>query len=196
MLTQPASAQTAQTDAMPPTAPDFQKRQPQSETNAIPVESKTGQDPLIKPPDLPARPPLIPIPSFGNVDQPSAESQSSTAPAHKRSLAWRARAHKLKQSSSAPQKVLTAGYDEAIMTLLSSIAQANLRVDTLNSKAGELLAVPVDPASAHKYIFVFSEMPPGTVTIKASAWSTNKNSSAVIDSVFQAIDRASIRRQP
>src|SRR5688500_6353458 len=104
MLTQSASAQTAQTEAMPPTAPDLQKRQPQSETDGILVESKAGQDPSIKAPDLHARPSLIPIPSCGNVDQPVAESQSSTAPAHKRSLAWRARAHKLKQSSSAPQK--------------------------------------------------------------------------------------------
>lgn len=136
--------------------------------------------PLVLPPDVPPRPPL-PI----RVDPATvAASAPDVVPSHKPPLAWRARAHKLRLSNSAPQVVLQANYDNAVMQLIGAIGQAGLRVDTLNSKAGELLAVPLDVRASQKYVFVFAEMPPNTVTIKATPWSQTKTSAATLDFVF------------
>jgi hypothetical protein len=160
----PAIAQQAADDAMPPTAP------------AIPVT------PTVSPPEVPARPPLIAVPQSAPV--PAALPLNAPV---KESLAWRARAHKLRVTNGGLQQQISATYDAAIMTLISALSQSGLRVQTLNSKAGELLAMPVDTRSTQKYVFVVTEMPPGTVTIKATPWSQSKTAAVTLESVFQAL---------
>jgi hypothetical protein len=97
----------------------------------------------------------------------------------------------LRLSNTAQRVQLQCGYDAAIMGLVSLLPQVGLRVQTLNSKAGELLAVPIEPVSSQRFIFTFAEMPPGTVTIKAAPWSQDKAASAQIDAIFQSLTRGS-----
>jgi len=137
--------------------------------------------PVVLPPDVPPRPPLIAVPPT------VADMNVSTQPMQKESLAWRARAHKLRLSNTAAQQILSTNYDAAIMTLIGALSQCGLRVQTLNSKAGELLAVPIDVKTTQKYIFVIAEMPPGTVTIKATSWSQTNNAAALIDTILQSL---------
>lgn len=138
--------------------------------------------PVVMPPDVPPRPPLVAIPP----GTPIPAGLPNNSPIRE-SLAWRAKAHKLRISPAASQQTLNTNYDAAIMTLISALSQSGLRVHTLNSKAGELLAVPVDTRSTQRYVFVVSEMPPGTVTIKGTAWSQSKTSAATLDAVFQSL---------
>lgn len=169
LLAPPALCQEPfETEEMPPLAPQI-----------VPVI------PTVLPPEVPPRPPLIPVQSA---------SSSAPAPLQKQPLAWRARAHRLKQSAAPQQKILHTTYDAAIMMLISALSPAGLRVEVLNSKSGELLAVPVEQRSSQKYIFVFSEMPPGVVTVKAAAWSASKSSSSMIDSVLQTMEQAGSSR--
>lgn len=163
-----ARAQDAGLDQMPPVAP---------------TPSVVPTTPFVMPPDVPPRPPL----QIRTVATSAPISDASAPAQHKPPLAWRARAHKLRQSNSAAQVVLQTNYDNAIMQLIAALGQAGLRVDTLNSKAGELLAVPLDSRISQRYVFVFAEMPPNTVTIKVAAWSQTKTSAATIDTVLNAL---------
>lgn len=149
------------------------------------------QSTTVFPPDVPPRPPLIAIPK----EITEASEPTFAQSPHKPPLSWRARAHKLKLARNAQQITLESNYDAAIMSLIGSLSQSGLRIDTLNSKAGEVLALPADNRTNHKFIFVLSEMPPGTVTIKGAAWTQSKASSTVIDSVFQAVQQQTTLRR-
>lgn len=162
-------------DVYPPVAPEFRKSE---EAAPLPVT------PSVLPPDLPPRPPLVPVRALPNSQQPIGKAE---LPPHKPSLAWRAKAHALKQSKTAPQQMLNCNYDSAIMALISCLSRCGLRVETLNAKAGELLACHVDAAATQRYVFVFAEMPPGVVTIKGMPLKPSKQHESVIHAVFQGL---------
>lgn len=138
--------------------------------------------PVVLPPEVPPRPPLVAIPVSASTPSAVASQLSAKEP-----LAWRARAHQLRLSNTAQQQQFATNYDSAIMTLLSALSQSGMRVQTLNSKAGEILAVPIDGKSAPKLVFVLAEMPPGTVTIKAAATGNSKTAPMNIDAIFRAM---------
>jgi hypothetical protein len=147
-----------------------------------PIETGTGlpTTTLVLPPQVPPRPPLIAIPNNELVPIQLNSPQ-------KESLAWRACAHRLRSSNSAQQQTLASTYDAAVMNLISALSASGLRVQTLNSKAGELLAVPTDGRSAQKYVFVVSEMPPGTVTIKGTTLLPTKQQNVILNSIFETL---------
>jgi hypothetical protein len=138
--------------------------------------------PVVLPPEVPPRPPLVAVPQSPNIGMPMPAPTPG-----KESLAWRARAHQLRLSNNAQQQQIAATYDAAIMTLISALSQSGMRVQTLNSKAGEVLAVPLDGRPSPKLVFVVAEMPPGTVTIKGAAVGNSKTAPASIDAVFRAM---------
>jgi hypothetical protein len=103
-------------------------------------------------------------------------------------LSWRSRALDLNSDSQAPCRVLAGSCDEATLNLLSALPQFNLKVGVLNSAAGELLAVSVDPNNSQKIVFTINEMPEGTVTIKAAAFPSTKQGATLVQTLLQSLN--------
>ncbi len=193
-LSLPAHGQLPAEDGIPPPAPDFRSSDSFDASNSGPTALERDRRPIlptspsILPPELKQRPPLAPSSPSVNFTEQTRVSISS----HKAPLSWRAKAHRLKQSSSAQQRILRSTYDAAIVTLIGALPKFGLRVEILNSKAGELLALPIDAKISQKYIFVLCEMPPGAVTVKGSAWAPSKASNALIETILQSIEQPAL----
>ncbi len=191
-LSAPALGQRTGEETVPPPAPDFRSSDSPNAATTEPYTLESDRYPIVPttptvlPPELMERPPLAPSTQSPNYTDQTRLSTSE----HKPSLSWRARAHKLKQSPAAKQRTVASKYDAAIVTLIGTLPQFGLRVEMLNSKAGELLALPIDPNNHQKYIFVLSEMPPGTVTIKVAPWSQSKASNAMIEAILQSLEQS------
>lgn len=191
-LCAPALGQVPAEDGLPAVAPDFRRSDVPDVVNGEPTAMDRDRRPIVPstptvlPPELIPRPPLAPVSPEASFNEQSRQSSGG----HKPPLSWRARAHKLKLSSTGQQRTIYAKYDAAIVTLIGTLSQFGLRVEMLNSKAGELLALPIDAKSNQRYIFVLCEMPPGTVTIKAAAWSQSKTSTTLIETILLAIEKS------
>jgi hypothetical protein len=130
------------------------------------------------PPPVPERPLPLP-PAAGSLAAPVLP---------KPALAWRAKAQELRTDEQAACRVVNGSYDAALMALVACLPQFGLRLESLNSDAGELLAGNIDGANPYKLIFVINEMPPDTVTIKAAPLSGPKSSAAVAQNVLRSLN--------
>jgi hypothetical protein len=149
------------------------------------VDSPVPATSEVIPPPVPDRPPLAtpvnPAPS------PSPDGPALIAPIVKPALAWRARAQDLKTNEQAQSRSFCAAYDDVLLALISSLPKFNLRVDVLNSDSGELLACTAEPDSQQRIIFAITEMPPGNVIVKASAFGSSKQLPTLIQNVMQSL---------
>ena len=182
----------SQSFTTPPTNSDG-KIYSQSDPEFIPSQ------PPPAPPNVPPRPALVPAErpaspllranAFPGSDASSAAPspfaiQASPSVPAKPSLAWRAKAHKLKSSGSPPDATLTMSYQSAISTIADTLSRSGLRIQTLNENAGELVAVSTDPQSNVRILFVFNEMPPGTVSVRATTLGSSKTASIALQNVL------------
>lgn len=185
----------------PPAAPDYsirsgasavgdgQQFSGQADPEFIPPQTPPS------PPNVPPRPPLLPVqnaapfgltPGQPGYKTPSGSLQlpNSSFGLGKPSLAWRAKAHKLKISNSAPDATLSMSYHSAISTIVDTISRAGLRIQALNEDAGELVAVSNDAQANARILVVFNEMPPGSVSVRATALGSGKSSALALQSIL------------
>lgn len=169
-------------DALPPLAPERQQTQSQNAEIQAPDDEPDKIQPVpasvVLPPHVPPR--TIPTST-------SLPLVSANANAVKPSLAWRAKAQQLRQSTTAINRRLSGTYDSMLMALITRLPQFGYHVETLNSKAGEVLAAPADPSSRQRIILVISEMPAGSVTIKAMPLIQGKQTNEVIQQLLLSV---------
>jgi hypothetical protein len=149
--------------------------------------------PSALPPDLPARLPVesaIPFNSAltgGSVGTSWKADNAGIKP----SLAWRAKAYGMQSGNEAStSRELNGQFDDAVMALLSALSKQNLRVETLNSKAGEVLAAPTGTAqslSRQRYIFTLCETSPGVVVLKAAPLINNKEGRDLLQQLLRSL---------
>lgn len=183
--------------APPPVAPDHadddsQQVSPDDQSMLLPTT------PAVLPPTLPDRPAIeraLPFSPPAATDANSLMlSQFEKRPV-KVPLTWRAKALKLNAGEAgAANCTVNCAFDDAIMALVGALPSQGLRVEVLNSKAGELLAAPTDEQARQRFVFTLSETEPGTVLIKGSPMWSNKKGNDTIQSVLKAIAPDTKRR--
>jgi hypothetical protein len=103
-------------------------------------------------------------------------------------LSWRAKAQELKSDDQAACRVVQGAYDDVFMALIACLPKFNWKVEFMNSNAGEILAAPLDASSNQRIIFTFTEMPVGSVTIKAAPLHSYKQANGTLQNLLQAIN--------
>lgn len=143
-----ALAQEESADTAAPAEP------PTPDASATPTPPAVWHPPVERPP-LPEPP--------ANIALPTVDSKPSPGAAWRLTAQLLAAGKKIERPSAAI--ILDAGYGEGLLSVLTSCPRAGLKITSLNSDAGEVLAIK--PEASISIVITITEISPGKTRIAA-----------------------------
>ncbi|HEY9677248.1 MAG TPA: hypothetical protein V6C76_04540 [Drouetiella sp.] len=173
------------TDGMPKPAPDFRNGETAPEgQSTLPLPSVTH-------PELMARPP-IPTPPAMTLLPPLNGGQV------KDSLAWRARAYKLRSETGDVKtgltksfRVINASFDDTLNAVTNVCAAQRISVDSEFDQSGQMLVHPGDqPAATSRFIIAIKPVSKSSTLIRIGLDTDNHAKQSVFDDLLNRIETA------